>query len=64
MLGPVNVVGAAGMAFTVTTEGKEVAEQPPADTAEVTVTAYEPAAVAVYELAVAPAMAASKYFQT
>ena len=36
MVGPVRVVGAAGMAFTVTTEGNDVAGQP--EVAAVTVT--------------------------
>ena len=45
MVGPVSVEGVAGMAFTVTTEANEVAGQPEA--AEVTVTVYEPAALAV-----------------
>ena len=30
MVGPVKVVGVAGMAFTVTTEGEEVVAQPAA----------------------------------
>ena len=37
MVGPERVLGVAGMAFTVTTEGNEVAGHPPA-AAEVTVT--------------------------
>ena len=44
MVGPVRVLGVAGMALRVTTEDEEVVAHP---AAEVTVTEYEPAALAV-----------------
>jgi hypothetical protein len=44
MVGPVRVDGEAGIAFSVTTVADEVAEQP---AAELTVTVYEPAVVAI-----------------